>query len=162
MKYTQKIIYMFEQLQLLENAIVKHSHEKYAETFKDNKSISIDDPAFKKAFIYEHFTHYEGPIIARYMIVTQLYSLFERFSISFSKEISQKEKLISIQDLNGSQTFKGIKTYYTKVANINYPHWSELDTLRQVRNLIAHCDGYLTYSDQKNKIRNLVEKNEKF
>ena len=157
MRYSQKILYLFEQLQMLEKAIVQQSHEQYKDAFDGKKKVSIDEPGFTKAFLYEHFMLYEGPILARYMIVIQLYSLFERYSIFFAKEISKKNKLIEIADLNGGQNFRGIKNYYTKVSNINYLHWTDLDTLRQVRNLIAHCDGYVTYSDQKNKIAKLAD-----
>ncbi|EGQ8957095.1 hypothetical protein V6957_004767 [Vibrio parahaemolyticus] len=157
MKFSQKFLYLFEQLEMLEKGIVKQSFEQYKEAFGGEKSISIGNPNFVKVTMYEHFVHYEGPTIARYMIINQLYSLFERYSISFSKDISKMEALISIADLNGSQSFKGIKTYYTKVKDINYASWDKIDTLRQVRNLVAHSDGYVMYSDQKNKIERLAK-----
>lgn len=153
-------MYVHEQLQILEKAIVNQSCEKYVEAFGGKDSVSIEDDGFENVFMYQHFIHYEGPLLARYMIITQLYSLFERHSISFSKDISRKYELLSIKDLNGNQTFKGIKTYYTKVAKINFSEWCELDKLRQVRNLIAHCDGYVTYSEQKSKIIKLAELDE--
>jgi len=158
MKFSQKFLYLFEQLEMLEKGIVKQSYDQYKEAFGGENSINIADPNFVKVTMYEHFMYYEGPVIARYMIITQLYSLFERYAISFSRDISKIEKRMSISDLNGSQSFKGIKTYYTKVKDINYTSWNKLDNLRQVRNLVAHSDGYVMYSDQKNKIERLANK----
>ncbi|MFQ2223394.1 hypothetical protein ACK32A_11330 [Aeromonas enteropelogenes] len=158
MKFSQKFLYLFEQLEMLEKGIVKQFYEQYKETFGGESSISVVDPNFVKVALYKHFVHYEGPVIARYMIITQLYSLFERYAISFSKDISKIENRISITDLNGSQSFRGIKTYYTKVKDINYISWDKLDNLRQVRNLVAHSDGYVMYSDQKNKIESLANR----
>lgn len=156
MRYSQKMLYVCEQLKIFEEAIVSHSHEKYVEAFEGKDSVSIGSPEATKAFIYQHFKYYEGPLMARYMLIIQLYSIFERYSIMFSAAISAKDSFLNIKDLNGGQNFKGIKTYYTKVFNLDYKYWSELDALRQVRNLIAHCDGYVTYSEQKNKISRLA------
>ena len=156
MRFSQKFLYLFEQLEILEKGIVKQASERYKEAFGGESSVNVVGPNFVKVTMYEHFVHYEGPVIARYMIITQLYSLFERYAISFSKDISKIDNRISITDLNGSQSFMGIKTYYTKVKDINYVSWAKLDNLRQVRNLIAHSDGYVMYSDQKNKIERLA------
>lgn len=151
---------------MLEEAIINRSHEKYTEAFDGNDEISLLNPNSSgplvnpeaiKAMLYQHFKYYEGPLLARYMLVIQIYSVFERYSIKFAKMISHKDQLLSIKDLNGGQNFIGIKTYYSKVCDINYQYWSELDTLRQVRNIIAHCDGYVTYSEQKGKILKLSE-----
>ncbi|MCH4811848.1 hypothetical protein [Vreelandella neptunia] len=159
MKFSQKFLYLFEQLEMLEKGIVKQSYEQYKEAFGGETSINVADPNFVKVTMYEYFINYEGPVIARYMIITQLYSLFERCAISFSRDISKIENRISITDLHGSQGFRGIKAYYTKVKDINYASWDKLDNLRKVRNLVAHSDGYLMYSDQKNKIENLANQN---
>tara|TARA_B100000768_G_C11153401_1_gene321304 strand:- start:94 stop:768 length:675 start_codon:yes stop_codon:yes gene_type:complete len=157
MKLSQKMIYVCEQLQFLEEAIVDHSHQKYTQAFDGDKSVDLLSSEGINATIYQHFKYYDGPLLARYMLIIQLYSVFERYSILFSKRLSYEENDISISDLNGGQTFKGIKTYYTKVVDIKYDSWNEIDLLRQVRNLIAHCDGYITYSEQKNKISKAAE-----
>lgn len=157
MRYSQKMLYVCEQLKILEEAIVSHSHKKYVEAFDGNDSVPIGSPEAINALIYQHFKYYEGPLMTRYMLIIQLYSIFERYSILFSTAISAKDGLLNIKDLNGGQNFRGIKIYYTKVLNIDYKYWSELDILRQVRNLIAHCDGYITYSEQKNKLLKLAE-----
>jgi len=156
MRCSQKILYVCEQLGMLEKAIVNQSHEEFKEAFNGKGSLTIGEPGFVKVLLYENFMSYEGPLIARYMIVIQLYSLFERYSISFSKDLSRINKLINIKDLNGSQSFKGIKTYFTKVNNIHFTQWLQIDQLRLVRNLVAHSDGYVTYSEQKSKIEKLV------
>ena len=158
MKLSQKIIYVYEQFGILEDAICEKSYEKYGETFGGGESISLISPEGVKSVIYQHFMYYEGPLLARYMILVQIYSIFERYAISHSNIISEKEKLIKIDDLKGGRNFYGIKTFFTKVVNVNYLYWAELDKLRQVRNLIAHCDGYVTYSEQKSKIINTVKK----
>ncbi len=152
MQYSQKMLYVCEQLRMLEDAICKKSHDLYVEAFSGRKSVSIISPEATKAFIYQHFKYYEGPLVARYLIVIQIYSIFERYSVKFSIALSEKEDLLKIDDLRGGRNFTGIKTFYTKVLNIEYQHWGELDKLRQVRNLIAHCDGYVEYSEQKTKI----------
>jgi len=157
MRLSQKMIYVAKQLQFLEKAIVDCCHNKYLEAFGGELSISIRSRKFVDASLYQHFKHYEGPLAARYMLIIQLYSIYERYAISFSKRLSAKDGLIKISDLNGSQNFKGIKTYYSKVVDIEFSDWEGLDKLRQVRNLIAHCDGYITHSEQRNKISRLAE-----
>lgn len=52
MRYSQKMLYVWEQLKILEVAIVSHSHEKYIETFGGNDSVSICKPDATKALIY--------------------------------------------------------------------------------------------------------------
>lgn len=157
MRYTQKLIYLFEQFQTIESALVKEFYDRYEGCHDENNKISSVSPDFGRAMIYQQFYSYEGPILARYTILIQLYALFERFSIKLSKNISENEGLLQISDLNGRQNFTGIKTFYCKVKDVKFGFWSELDNLRQVRNLIAHCDGYVEYSDQETKIRRLVE-----
>ena|GEM_PF-5377514 len=142
---------------MLEKAIVARSMDKYKDAFDGKDSVSLGEPGFVKSLMYQHFTYYEGPLVARYMVVIQLYSLFERYSIKYSKLISNKENLISISDLSGSYTFKGIKTFFTKVVAVKYSGWNDIDKLRVVRNLIAHCDGYITYAEDKNKILKLAK-----
>ncbi len=152
MRYSQKMLYVCEQLSILEDAICRKSHDLYVDAFDGKKSVSIVSPEATKAFMYQHFKYYEGPLLARYMIIIQIYSIFERYAVDYSIAISKKENLLKIDDLNGGRKFNGIKVFFTKVADIAYKQWIELDKLRQVRNLIAHCDGYVAYSEQKRKI----------
>jgi len=157
MRLSQKMIYICEQIQFLEKAIVDHSHQKYIQAFNGKESVDLMSREGINASIYQHFKHYDGPLLARYMLIIQLYSVFERYSISLSKILSKEKGYISIEDLNCGHTFKGIKTYYTKIVDIKYGLWKEIDLLRQVRNVIAHCDGYTIYSQQKSKISKIAE-----
>ena len=157
MRYAQKIEYLIEQLGFLESAICKESHEKYLESFGGEDRISLLSREANKALMYQHFKFYEGPILARYTVIFQLYSLFERYAVQFSNQISSKKNLLSISDLNGQTNFSGIRTYYSKVAAIQFDDWAQLDSLRHVRNLIAHCDGYVEFSDRKTKLEKLIK-----
>lgn len=159
MRFSQKMTYLIEQIDFLEEAIIDHSHKKYLKAFDGKDTIDLLSVEGMRSSIYQHYMYYEGPLLSRYMIVIQLYSIFERYAVYFSKLLSEKEEYISIYDLNGKNNFPGIKTYYTKVINIKFEQWAQIDALRQVRNLIAHCDGYTTYSDQKNKIEKLAGHN---
>ena len=94
MRLSQKMIYLFEQLDLLEKAIVDHSHQKYIESFREKESVPLGSPESVNASLFQHFRYYEGPLVARYMLIIQLYSIYERYSISFAKRLSKKDNLI--------------------------------------------------------------------
>jgi len=145
MNHQQKIRYILNQIETLESSIVHQAT-------KDMKLIEkaeFGNPDFIKVFILDHFRNYEGPIIARYMIIIQLYSLFERLSVSYSNELSASKNVAKITSLKRRNNvyFETIKEFYSEVFNISFDKWEELNDLRLVRNIIAHSDGYVLEND---------------
>ncbi|GAB1620989.1 hypothetical protein AAOGI_10390 [Agarivorans albus] len=144
MNHQQKVRYILNQIETLEVSIV----DKATKDIKLIKKAELGHPDFVKLFILDHFRNYEGRVTARYMIIIQLYSLFERLSVKYSNEISTLRNVAKISSLNGKKIyFETIKKFYSEIFNISFSKWEELDDLRLVRNIVAHSDGYVLEND---------------
>ncbi|MBU1282832.1 MAG: hypothetical protein KJ989_15495 [Gammaproteobacteria bacterium] len=154
MNLNQQLLFLCEQFLSFEEAVKDFAHKK-AEAQFSNGSVSIGSTEHTTFAIHNHISLYEGPVRVRYMQAIQLYSMFERYAISLSHEISSKYKLKEIS--TKTQDFPEIKKYYTNVCNINFKKWDTLNSLRIVRNLIAHSDGYLGHSKNTTSLRKLSE-----
>lgn len=157
MNHQQKIRYILNQIETLEISIV----DKATNDMKLIKKIEFGHPDFIKVFILDHFRNYEGPVTARYMIIIQLYSLFERLSVKYSNEISTLKGVAKISSLNkkNSVYFETIKKFYSEIFNISFDKWEELDDLRLVRNIVAHSDGYVLENDWTKRAEDLSLRN---
>src|SRR5690554_2420059 len=129
MKYSQKMIYLCEQLNFLENAIVTQAELNYVSAFGGQKSVSIGSREAVSVMMYKHFKHYEGPLLARYMLIIQLYSVFERYSVAFSKDIISADEQLVLKGLTERAWYEDIKVFYSKALDCPYEHWSELNAL---------------------------------
>lgn len=156
MNHSQKLIYLFKQLQFLEDTIVSEAQKRYENSFGDKKKLDLMSNDATKAMIYEQYKHYHGPVLARYMIIIQLFSIFERYAVDFAKKLCESKGKKDISKLNERPIFNKIKKYYTEVVDISFLEWEQVNRLKLVRDLIAHCDGYIEYSERPNPIRKMV------
>jgi hypothetical protein len=154
MNLNQQLLFLCEQFLSFEEA-VKDFAKKKAESQFTNGSVSIGSTEHTTFAIHNHISLYEGPVRVRYMQAIQLYSMFERYAIALSKDISSKYSLEGIS--TKSQDFPEIKKYYSNICDIKFTKWDTLDNLRIVRNLIAHSDGYLGHSKNTAALRKLSE-----
>lgn len=143
MNLNQQLLFLCEQFLSFEEAIKKFAKDK-AEAQFSNGSISIGSAEHTTFAIHEHISLYEGPVRVRYMQIIQLYSMFERYALELSNDISSKHQLSKIPAK--SQNFPGIKQFYTQTRDIKFSKWDALNNLKIVRNLVAHSDGYLMHS----------------
>ena len=159
MNCSQNMYYLMEQLDSFEKAVVSFSQEHADSQTSESGELAIGSDELIIHSVYQNFALYEAPLRMRYLQTTQLYTIFEQFSFEFAKNISKEYSYISIDKLKGSRTYTAIQIYYTDVCNIEFKHWGKVDILRRVRNLISHSDGYIEFSEQKNKILNLANNN---
>lgn len=151
------MIYLCEQLKFLEKAIVTQAELNYVSAFGGKKRVSLVSREAVSVMMYEHFKEYEGPLLARYMLIIQLYSVLERYSVAFSKDIINADDQLELKGLTERARYEDIKEFYSNALDSPYEHWSELNALNLVRNLIAHCDGYLAHSVKKVRTLELVD-----
>jgi hypothetical protein len=144
------------QFDTFEQAVVDYSKKHACSQFEEDGTLAIGSDKYVAYEVYKAFSYYEGPLRIRYLQILQLYSIFERYAIYFAKEISKKDSLIDIDKLKAPRTYTAVHIYYSEVCDISFSNWSELDKLRTIRNLIAHTDGFIEFSEQKSKIEKIV------
>ena len=126
------------------------------------KEIKGEFIAVLGAFIDHHQAHGEEiPRILRYSHVIAIHSLFERQLDLLCKEVvSRKENLpILPEDLKGYPYVGAYRIFLTKVVDASISVWGDLDSLRHIRNCIAHGDGFVEGLDRgKSKLRSVIKR----
>lgn len=96
----------------------------------------------------------EYPKQLRYSFIVQLYIALESRGKALCNEINKRntQLLLTVSDLDGRGSFRGIQTFLTKVSpvrGVTAAQWSELDDLRVMRNCLVHKNGEIDSQDKR-------------
>ena len=116
----------------------------------------------KKWGKYMHFQQmygFELPLRIRYTFLLQLYTVFEAGAIILCDEICKRKSLtLSLDDVTGERTYKGIKTYLTKVFPVDGIPWGDLERMKDIRNCLIHCGGVIGSANQGERLKKFAKR----
>lgn len=98
------------------------------------------------AFIEHHEAHQEEiPRLLRYSHVFAIYSLYERELDRLCKEIGERRGNLPsrVEDQPGYPKLRAHKKFLTEVVDAAISVWDQIETVRLVRNCIAHGSGFV-------------------
>ncbi len=144
--------FLTEELTRIEecaSAVEEMLRAKRAEISKEADSDQDEDEAYATDQALERWTFPEGiPGLLRRAMFVVAEGHLEHALYSISHQLmGEREALLKVGDLSG----KGVtvvKDYFKKVLKLPFPSesplWTELLELSKVRNVLIHCDGWLS------------------
>ena len=148
---------MRDLLRMLEDGLGEVARkERSAHVPNDRLNLCTSD-GIKTWGQFLHFQQVHGfelPLRIRYTFILQLYTLFEASAIALCDEVCRRKSLSrSLDDVVGERTFRGVKTYFTKVFPVRGIPWGDLETMKDIRNCLIHCGGVVRVSSHASRLK---------